>query len=551
MEPQLVTYHDPDLDIQRPFDVAVIIASMTRPSLVEAVRSVFAQDIKGTVQILIGIDQVSEEGFDWDALLKERPANMAVTVFWPGYSTSTKNGGIHSAVSGGSLRSLLSFLANSRYVAYLDDDNWFSPHHLSSLRETIDGKAWAYSRRWFVDAEDKSVVCEDSWESVGPDQGVFADNFGGFVDTNCYMIDTLTCAPHLSAWSVALNNDPKGRGSDRSLFNRLMQARPTGDTKTPSICYTIHKTDTNHQARHEFIQNHHIGTGVETCPDWQPAPDKLPNRQKKHVLSGTYRMLGDHSRQFDIAVVIPTIGRIDLLKTIHSISKQHFDGRVQILVGIDKLQGDERMIAALGKDLPANMGMVVFDPGYSTSQRHGGVHRAFDGGSLRTILSYLAHAPYVAYLDDDNSWTPDHLASLHQAIQGHHYAYSLRRFMHPNKTTPVIVDRLESVGPDKGVYANRYSGFVDPNCLMLNIKSCLHVLPFWTRPLENDKEAMSADRVVFGILAKQAGGASTGRATVDFVLHTSDPVLPLRIGCFGYHWVNAEMAALKKRLGLS
>ena len=38
------------------FDVAVVIPSLLRPTLPRALRSVFAQDFQGSVQILIGID---------------------------------------------------------------------------------------------------------------------------------------------------------------------------------------------------------------------------------------------------------------------------------------------------------------------------------------------------------------------------------------------------------------------------------------------------------------------------------------------------------------
>jgi hypothetical protein len=38
---------------QTPFDVAVVIPTVLRPTLLRAVRSIFRQDLKGRIQILI------------------------------------------------------------------------------------------------------------------------------------------------------------------------------------------------------------------------------------------------------------------------------------------------------------------------------------------------------------------------------------------------------------------------------------------------------------------------------------------------------------------
>jgi len=60
-----------------------------------------------------------------------------VTLLNLGYSTSVLNSGIHLASSGGALRSILTYCANSRYVAYLDDDNWWDETHQPSLLAAI------------------------------------------------------------------------------------------------------------------------------------------------------------------------------------------------------------------------------------------------------------------------------------------------------------------------------------------------------------------------------------------------------------------------------
>lgn len=54
--PGLRVYADPGMSLQKPFDFAVVMPSTLRPSIAEALLSVFAQDFAGRVQTWIGID---------------------------------------------------------------------------------------------------------------------------------------------------------------------------------------------------------------------------------------------------------------------------------------------------------------------------------------------------------------------------------------------------------------------------------------------------------------------------------------------------------------
>ena len=191
----------------------------------------------------------------------------------------------------------------------------------------------------------------------------------------------------------------------------------------------------------------------------------------------TWLAVGDLSRLFDVAVVIPTILRDGLLRAVRSIYAQDFTGRIQILVGIDGARGSRRNLKILQKECPADTALCIFDPGYSTAKRNGGVYSASCGGSLRTALSYLAHSEFVAYLDDDNWLAPDHLSSLRQAVDGHDWAFSHRWYVDPVTLHPVCIDEWESVGPRRGFYKKRFNGFADPNTIMLNKLKCHDVLP--------------------------------------------------------------------------
>ena len=234
-------------DRQTPFDAAVVIPTVLRPSLAEAVQSVFAQDLPGRVQILIGIDTALGDRALLDSLAAECPARMAVFLFDPGYSTSVRHGGLHANRFGGALRTILSFAANSRHIAYLDDDNRFAPDHLSSLLEAVQNHDWAHSLRWMVDPDTGQPMYVDATESVGIGAGIWGQTQGGFVDTNCLMVNKLACLPVFHLWSHGPL--PNGGGEDRLMFKALSQSLRGRNSGRASVYYLTHPDDPMHKHR--------------------------------------------------------------------------------------------------------------------------------------------------------------------------------------------------------------------------------------------------------------------------------------------------------------
>lgn len=222
--------------MQAPFDVAVVMPTVVRPTMVQAIQSVFAQRFHGRVQILIGIDRWDGQRAIVDRATCGCPSHMAVTILDLGYSTSVHNGGLYPSKSGGALKTILSYAANSRYVAYLDDDNWYAPDHLATMRVAIEGKAWAFSLRHFVDSVSGRLLCADTWESVGPGRGVYRTAHGGFIDTNCLCIDKTACHDVFPEW--AMSRYPGGIGDDRHVFEKLRN-RPHGSSNLHTLYYRV------------------------------------------------------------------------------------------------------------------------------------------------------------------------------------------------------------------------------------------------------------------------------------------------------------------------
>jgi hypothetical protein len=254
-----------DTDLQQPFEAAVVMPSLLRPTIRHALEAIFAQNFSGRIQVLVGVDLPNGSMEAIEAACALRPRNCAVQVFWPGYSTSARHGGVMRPGDGGALRSILTYLANSPYVAYLDDDNWWGPNHLKLMRTAIAQAEWAYALRWFVHPESRRPVCIDVWESVGPGKGIFQQRFGGFVDPNCLMINKLACPLAAHQWNLPMFNNPML--GDRSVFDFLAKNHRVRGTDVPSVYYTMNATDGLHPIRVERIGAAYDEAGAAAAGD--------------------------------------------------------------------------------------------------------------------------------------------------------------------------------------------------------------------------------------------------------------------------------------------
>jgi len=249
--------------LQPPFDAAIVIPTLLRPSLAQALRSIFAQENIGRLHILIGVDRAEGDIAAINPVFQEQPDNCVTTLVNLGYSTSTRHGGVHAAWDGGALRTILSYMANSRYVAYLDDDNWLAPDHVEKLLKAIQGHDYAYTLRWYVDPATLKPLCVDRLESVGPDAGGYKDSLRGFVDPNCLMLDKIACLAVLGLWSVPMKGDDTNLSADRQVFAALVQHFRGGPTHTPTVFYRLNELDKGYSKRLEWIarqSNKNAGT---------------------------------------------------------------------------------------------------------------------------------------------------------------------------------------------------------------------------------------------------------------------------------------------------
>jgi hypothetical protein len=247
---RLGTFFPDGAPAQAPVDVAVVMTTVLRSVILDAVGSIYQQTFAGRIQVLIGVDKPLGPVEPLLELLAKRPPNVSALLLTLPYSTSVRHGGVHTAFDGGALRAILTFMANSKYVAYLDDDNRWLPVHLQSLLDAVNGKVWAYSQRMLVDQTTGLDLGVDRWDSVGVNKGRFADQ-GGFVDPNCLLIDKVACAQLIGRWAET------ARGGHRFTADRLffyaIRNDPHGRVDMPTVRYGVRDTNILHKLMRDNI----------------------------------------------------------------------------------------------------------------------------------------------------------------------------------------------------------------------------------------------------------------------------------------------------------
>ena len=243
-------------------DVTAVIQTVGRSTILRAVQSIADQTIlQGStprrVDVWIGVDQDRYGQIPWlhEQIRRSTADIPTLSVHWLdiGYSTSLRGAGVHTNMFGGSMRTVLSFLARSERVAYLDDDDWWHPSHLEAMLKAIEGKTWAYSACWYADSEASKAITVDRYESAGPDRGWYWKSFGGFVRPSALMIDKIKGINLLTHWSTATT--ATGGGEDRLVFAHLRQNGDCGYTGRATVYYSLDETDGMHKVRMKYIRS--------------------------------------------------------------------------------------------------------------------------------------------------------------------------------------------------------------------------------------------------------------------------------------------------------
>ena len=160
--------------------VSVITATTGNARLADCIESVRNQTYKNIEHVVVvdGRSRWESVSEILDALEFPNGSNEHVIVLPHPTGLNRFNG--HRIYGG------CSFLASGDYIAWLDDDNEFTPNHIESLVRITEEKNldWAYSLRQIVDSEGK-FICNDDCENLGKYKSVINDHF---VDVSCFFV---------------------------------------------------------------------------------------------------------------------------------------------------------------------------------------------------------------------------------------------------------------------------------------------------------------------------------------------------------------------------
>lgn len=140
-----------------------------------------------------------------------------------------------------------------------------------------------------------------------------------------------------------------------------------------------------------------------------------------------------------VVVITPTVGSSKLADAVRSVQKQSYSN-IQHLMVID----GEEYIPQVNKLLLEETGFTknmktMFLP-YNTGANGFYGHRIYSG------IPHLVNADYVFFLDEDNWYESDHVASLVEVLdRGNDFAYSFRQIYDPVKNY-ICHDNCEALG---------------------------------------------------------------------------------------------------------
>jgi tetratricopeptide (TPR) repeat protein len=142
------------------------------------------------------------------------------------------------------------FLVNTRFIAFVDEDNWLEPGHVEALmsRITAQGLEWAYALRNVVD-EQGAFLVRDDCESLGL-WPTWDDATKHLVDVNCYVLRRDIAIAVSPLWYRRVPDDVS---PDFLICERLLKEYPRFATSGDySVNYRAGMTSTS--VRIEYFQ---------------------------------------------------------------------------------------------------------------------------------------------------------------------------------------------------------------------------------------------------------------------------------------------------------
>jgi glycosyltransferase involved in cell wall biosynthesis len=207
-------------------DIAIIVPTCGRPELERALRSVEKQSLDATnikvllivdgVEYLEPVDKILDKGFE-----------LRISKFVLPYNCASY---------GGPARAAAVMLAQTEWVTFLDDDNWWEPDHLSKALNT----AALFEVDWIVATR---VIHTSDGQQLAVDPEAVA----GHVDGGCHILKKELAVEAVQRYAVT------GYMQDRKFYQRL---RDLAGTPMKLVVPTMHYYARYDLATAENMMNH-------------------------------------------------------------------------------------------------------------------------------------------------------------------------------------------------------------------------------------------------------------------------------------------------------
>jgi len=214
-----------------------------------------------------------------------------------------------------------------------------------------------------------------------------------------------------------------------------------------------------------------------------------------------------------VTVITSTVGSPLLKNCLQSVQNQTYSD-IQHLLVVDGSPYHNMVLAAL-PDQPKEISIVALP--YSTGKDRYNGHRNLAAGV------YLAKGDIVCFLDDDNTFTPDHIQSCFDRLKefpwGMHWVYSFRNIIDQSGTF-LCQDNCESLGEWPSIL-NPNDYFVDMNCYFLPKVLALAITPLMHRKFREPGQ-MEVDRAMkYGLDKVGSQCHSSHKYTVNYTVGNS------------------------------
>lgn len=203
-----------------------------------------------------------------------------------------------------------------------------------------------------------------------------------------------------------------------------------------------------------------------------------------------------------VVVITPTVGKEQLKHAIESVSQQTYKNITHLIV----VDGTEYFQDVL-KVTPIKQNVIITTAPYNT----GG--NGYYGHRIYAAYSHLVNHDYVAFLDEDNWFEPNHIETLvkTQETKDYDWVHSLRKVYVENDY--LADDCCESIGR----YPIWFSQPDNPQHLV-DTSSYLFKRDFLTRVAHNIHYGWGGDRVLLNSIMHISNFETSGLYTLNYRL---------------------------------